>query len=1665
MPHHTTEEWLKNNPNALSGFSLKGKSSVTTAKKPQPKAKTSPYNIGSEKMSKTEDAYIPGMDANINVAREPSRPGKMYDFIGPYYQPTDEKFVIPEDMSDPERYVPTREELVMLNEYGLLFDPNTDMPMYPLTNADPKLIREMRGLGNPMLQSAGLAASVFFGASEEFGKQARFAIEHELTGGGSLYSEEEQAKFKERLAKKEAELGRQLDLYEYRVLFDETFDVPGFETPLGRISTRSPLELAAELLIPGTVVDNVIGAGIGLSAKSAFRGFKTVGGEAYNGLRKGNVVGATPDVPQIIKPPENNLFNLPEVKTTLTKQETLFNSLKEMLPQRFRPTEYDDVIRQISNISADITERSKSLAKSMSLNFEHKVKEVFILNEKGQVTNIGIPTVDGFAPTIADIAANYAYFRPFLREGQQKAMDEMKERIAPIKAMLDELGLSVGTRFDIKEGGFYIPRGRAYTPDEIEGKVIPTGKQSSYDEQASQTSETAGIENRELTYVPMRDAMEDFIVSVGRDVEGAYTAKIVKELRDPDGNLIASTAKERIENLAVWQKAEKLKKKAKATRERLLKLMVRNATLAKVAKTSARKAEKESERLRRELERVAEADDYLPGGAEREARERTAKAQGRFDEFSGAYNAADLKLARKHSRDAITDAKNIGIKIRANYDEIRKITRKLKGSDAKLYQATLRLLKSLEEDTKLLETIEIAADAGADVGTEYQRILRQIDKVENQSDKLFDEYDKLVERLEIAQQKKSDLSDSAKLIRQESSEAVNNAQAFAKAERKERQLRREVELAKREEARLSKLSDVLSDREVARLQKEIKKVHGDAADVNANSIRALFNLYKGKVAKSNIDLEFEEIAEQYTKEVDEARKGPRTHVTGIEAQIGIPQLNGTSLPAVLTQKIKKIADADMRLKGKGSEVFQLIQWHNQLWRSLRATLDISAPGIHGLLASFNNPVIAARALGWQFRAWGIGGQDLLGKHMSDFNTRASSKNLLNTDQWSNQGLHLGGADTEFTIGQQKFTEGLAKSPGVKQANRAFGYYGDYLRLEMAQDMAEQYLREGRTIDEIMNGELGRQISDAVNNATGYAGKRFGGNLGELLLFAPRFFQARINNITRAARATVKDPVGAASELLMVPTNTGGKLTPQERMARRSIMRMISQGTLLTVGINEALGNETDFRLLVEDKNGVWRYNSNFMRIRFANRDWSIFGTYDSMLRLLVATGAGVYQQDASVLNGLRGIASGTVSLAWDLVSGETFDQMEPKAGWAATDTGYMPIDSITPKVGYILESHIPFSVDEAPEVHNMIRSGDVKGGISLLAGETFGLKSAPLSYKDLQSEIIKELKEKGVKSPTQSFSQNESVNGAGWDIDNLSEAEKDIINKDPRMVEKIEEYKLQKPDELTEAFSRLKADQQRAEIDLLEAMKGANGGVIRDAINALKTERRNLYDNFEDNNKELLAESRGKDVDKNVADQHAQKYFNVELETHGQSGFMDWEKFNADREKILEEAKADNPAYVEYITGTGLGTFRGEQYQDPKVRKIIESYESDREEMREYFDVAQRVVDYYGEGTLWREYLKSGDTVRFKSRKENIDNGKAQKILDLEREITKQKEYIRLTNPKLEALLYKWGFVQTPMNNLVERMVKTLDMESPDRQVGSLEIQKLIDRVFVGGNN
>ena len=222
---------------------------------------------------------------------------------------------------------------------------------------------------------------------------------------------------------------------------------------------------------------------------------------------------------------------------------------------------------------------------------------------------------------------------------------------------------------------------------------------------------------------------------------------------------------------------------------------------------------------------------------------------------------------------------------------------------------------------------------------------------------------------------------------------------------------------------------------------------------------------------------------------------------------------------------------------------------------------------------------------------------------------------------------------------------------------------------------------------------------------------------------------------RAVKGTVKDPISAVADI--VPG--GGKArrammgdhpkfaetSIQERIARRSMLRMISQGTLLTAGINYALGNETDYRVMVKDKQGRWNYNSNFMRIRFKGRDYSIFGPYDSMLRMMVTLTAGPPQGQLP-FDAFRGVAAGPVSLAWDLLSGETFEGEDPKSGWAPNEPEWLPGDDNLKRAAFILESHIPFAADEIPQAGERVAEGDVGGAISLAAGEVWGVKSAPL---------------------------------------------------------------------------------------------------------------------------------------------------------------------------------------------------------------------------------------------------------------------------------------------------------------------------------------------------
>jgi len=1652
MSHHTTEAWLRSNP-GLAGLLAKDTQAPKTEPNAQPLPKTEEEpSVGTSHKSRWLTDPEPSKSQQINNSIIDSADtqidtrgswGKYLQGINPrlldvYREPAD-------DVNIPmSAYEPNTEELEALDAVGLLFDPSNGMPKYALT----KDFRQKMARKNAPLKALGLSADVVFGGIEQIAEQARFGGEYALTIGGKAYSKEEQIAFQEARTLKEAELGRSLDPYEFRTLFDESFDVPGIDVPvIGEVNPRNVSELALELALPATTIDKAFD----LAIKPAFKGLKFMAGDLRAGLRKTEVPGAVEDVAQIINPPQNNVFNLPEVKVTLVEQEKVLQSVRDMWGAE--NSIYDDLVENLKTVRQQTTAVSDNLANSMSAELDYTVKQAFDIQPNGQIPKL--PHVDGTSPTISDIAANYKFYEKHLSSSQKEAMIEIRTRLAPIKKTLDDLGIELGQRFDIKKGGFYIPRGQAFTQAEIAGEAVISGNQKSFKQTASYTSEAKGIQ-KGLTYTPFKDSVDLYIKTSGKNVGDTYTAKVLKEAKDADGNLIGSTYAQRLAGNSVYVKGRQLRATLKEKRKQFTNAHLKSKTIKREADRAAKRAEDSAEAAYKEIERVS--DQTKLGPEVQKAESRAFNAKGRFDGFAGKFNVGDLKLARSSARAVVRDVKELTQKIQKNHEQ-------LKVFQSKASRADKELLAESAEATELLDTVDrlITSNDGSKIISEEGDLGTAYDNILNATDDLSDRYDALIERSNALDIKIDELIDKEDLLKgmdrivvARNREAREQVRILEQAQIQEKRLKNEFKLAEKELSRITRLNNKVTDADIARIQKGVENIHGQAAKIDRNATKALVDQHNAREAFKEVRDEYAEIAGEMRRIKAVEAGSPR----GMRKVNEMPQLHGTDYPAELAQQINKIIRDEGPLTGPGSSVIKAFQWHSGLWRSLRATLDDSAPMIHGLLRLFDNPVMAGKAFAWHWRAWGAGGDELLGKYIKKFNSEAKAKGMLSTDQWSALGVRIGGADTEFTIGKQKFTRQLQKVPGIQQANRAFGYYGDRLRMDWANDLLGDYLQQGRTLDEIMNGDLGKEIADAVNTATGYANKRFGGEYGDMLTFAPRFFQARLNNIARATKGTIKDPLGAVLDTVPVlgqnPGKGFGKLTPQERVARRSMMRLISQGTLLTVGMNAALGNETDFDILKKNNKGEWVYNSNFMRIRFADRDWSIFGTYDSMLRLMIMSGIGVGTMNpGNFMQGLRGIASGPVSLGWDLVSGETFDGTQPKAGWMPDDPEFLPGDDVLQRVGFIAESHLPFAADQLPEVGEKIGQGDVKGAISMAAGEFMGIKSAPMSYKDLVGIISKEKIEQGISSPTV------TVEGTGWDAENLSDGELDIIKQDPRMKDMLEEFKAKNKDELGLAFERLEDNFVNAENELAKAITtNAQGQRLATLIRELKRNRSEAYKDFERQNMEALEEIDTKEEDLNRADYWAQKYFNVEMQVYSDSGYMDFDAYERERNKILEQASKENPAYSEYISGRGLGTFRGERFGDENVRALIDEYDNDVMKMRDYWDVSKRVAQYYGYEKEYEEYLKSPNKSEYKKKNEN---GKL--IKALEKKASQQKIALRMANPELEALLYKWGSITEPKNPIVLGMRQQLRNQSPTGEADTMDIQKLIEEVFGNGNN
>jgi hypothetical protein len=140
-----------------------------------------------------------------------------------------------------------------------------------------------------------------------------------------------------------------------------------------------------------------------------------------------------------------------------------------------------------------------------------------------------------------------------------------------------------------------------------------------------------------------------------------------------------------------------------------------------------------------------------------------------------------------------------------------------------------------------------------------------------------------------------------------------------------------------------------------------------------------------------------------------------------------------------------------------------------------------------------------------------------------------------------------------------------------------------------------------------------------------------------------------------------------------------------------------------------------------------------MRIRFGERDFSVFGTWDSIAKLIIGTAQGASQGKLKpILDSTRGLGSGAVVQAWDLLSGRDFEGRETRTNPQTF-------------AAHITRSHLPFQAEELPAASGKIvegvREGDIgqaATGVAQIALEGHGAKSSPLSGGDQLDIATKE---------------------------------------------------------------------------------------------------------------------------------------------------------------------------------------------------------------------------------------------------------------------------------------------------------------------------------------
>jgi hypothetical protein len=1028
-----------------------------------------------------------------------------------------------------------------------------------------------------------------------------------------------------------------------------------------------------------------------------------------------SVEEATDGGPSIFYPdPDNNAFGLDPIEVGLSRRENVWNVFRRTVGSPIWLLEANPVSGPALRERKRLKDVRESLAAGFANPHHTALRQVFYFDDAGRIPALnGVmypPGVDGFpfldGPTLADLAARLPLFADRLTPAQRQALEALRDEIAPFQDALRAVGgPKIGTRADIMEGGFWLPRGQAGTESGIDGPVRRARRRgkASYEQHAPYASQAHGIADG-WEYANVRDTLRSYVEEVGARTADNYIGTYFKTVVDPTTGLKVAEMLGTVPP-DLLAKVRSLYGTARRRRVNLVRRMARSSVEQREALRAQRgEAAGARRRLVRE-ERLADLED-------------------------APYSSGDLRQARTELTQAVARGRHLSNEIGENIERLRSAKRDLTQSDrdiAKLRDAIVAELDAADELTGR-DVGQLRRAGGADpadlppINRPEARIARETYEAHlAAADRLTEQIDRLGAGAEDIGEKVDDLLTRGEIL---SDLDQASREALAQARKVERVItdhdflmegaRREVNAVAREQGRLARNAASAGERaedaaaRVAATRSELGRLDGELRGLESQWRSARARAKTVPAGRSQFDV------------------------------VKVPELRGYHFADEITAAVNKTLSREGKPEGEGAEFLRFFAAFNNLYRGLRATLDLSAFGIQGLVGLADDKRAYGRALEVGVKAWGEGGDEVLGAFINNFNGSARRNYRLTSQQWALQELHMGGAQSEFTIDTVFLNNKLVELPLVRQANRSFGFFGDALRLSWADHLLEQELVKGRTLSEVIASGDARKIARAANGMTGWSPNKFAGSAGELLLFAPRFLEARIKTIVRGVAGL----------------RPGASL--EQRIARRALVKLIGYGVVTTVGINLVLGNKTEFNPL----------RPNFMRIRAAGRDWTVFGPYDGLLRGIIAVAQGK-PHDA-----FRSLGSGVVTEAWNVFTGEDYvgKPVRPESFDAFRDD---PASGARLVAEYAATAFLPFALEELPgagaEVVSGAREGDpsavLAGGLTI-AGEIFGVKSSPLTG----AENRQEARSAAVRGQT----FIDPVSGQEFTVDSIEELERKL---------------------------------------------------------------------------------------------------------------------------------------------------------------------------------------------------------------------------------------------------------------------------------------------------